>query len=153
MRGLVLVVHIAAGSLGLALGPVLLVLAKRDRWRARAQAAYQVSVAVVCATALALVALRPQFWFLAPLAVGTEAAALTAWQVQRRRPPRWRAWHIRLLAGSYVALVTAIIAASVFSPVLWLLPTLVGAPVIEYAAARANRNRRVASRIGTGAVS
>jgi len=148
MRALVLVVHITAGGLGLAFGPALLALAKRPEWRARAEVAYQVSVAVVCATALGLVALRPQFWFLAPLAVGTEAAALAGWRARRRRWPRWRAWYIRFMAGSYVALVTAIIAASVFSPVLWLLPTLVGAPIIEYAAARANggRGRDLAAR-------
>jgi hypothetical protein len=142
MRTAILAVHIVAGSLGLLLGPMLLAVARRAVWHARVGLAYQISVAVVCVTAIGLVVLRPEFWFLAPLAVLTEAAALVGWIIGRRRRLGWPSWYIRLIAGSYVALVTAIIAASVFSPVLWLLPTLVGAPAIEYAAARAGRRSR-----------
>ncbi len=61
MRTAILAVHIPVGALGLVLGPLLLVLARRPAWHTRVGLAYQLAVAVVCVTALGLVVLRPEF--------------------------------------------------------------------------------------------
>ena len=127
MHGLILGAHIAAGILGLLLGPVALARPGR-RWLA----AYQVTVLVLCATALALVAMDPSgLWPFALLALGTAALVIGGQRAGRRDA------FIRRTGGSYISLVTALLVVSWGSVAAWLLPTLLGIPVVEWFAARA----------------
>ena len=124
--------HIVAGVLGLVLGPVVLA-----RWREGPGPwlrAYQAAVVVVCASALALVAMDLSgLWPFALLAIGTGAAVLAG----RRAGggPRF----VRLTGGSYISLVTALLVVSWGSVASWLLPTLLGVPLVELAAGRTHR--------------
>ncbi|MGH2662392.1 MAG: hypothetical protein ACRDH8_06215 [Actinomycetota bacterium] len=136
MRPIVLIVHIVAGSAGLLLGPLSMLLPERFSWHPRAGMAYQVSVALVSATAAVLVLLKPELWFLGLLAVGTEAAALGGWLVSRSRRPGWRVLRFRLIWGSYISLITAVVVVSTDVVPLWFVPTVIGAPVIEVTAHR-----------------
>lgn len=137
----VLTVHVAAGALGLLLGPFAVAWADPTGWAARLGAAYQASVALLCATAVVLAVWSPALWWLALVAGATEVAALGGWWVRRARRPGWRVWQLRLTGGSYIALLTATVVVSVPSPLVWALPTLVGTPLIERAAARSRAGR------------
>jgi hypothetical protein len=149
MRTLVLSVHVVAGTGGLLLGPLLLLAGRAARGPrtvpARMTSAYQVAVAVLTVTALGLIAFdAARLWWLAPIAAGTEAAALGGrWAAQRGR----RGWAIRLLGGSYVALVTALLVVSWFSWASWVLPAALAVPVIEVLAFRAERDRSTGPRL------
>ncbi len=135
---LLLVTHVAAGTTGLLLGPLALAAPKRAGWHSRLGVAYQGVVAVMACSALGLVVLDPgRLWGLGVIAVATEAAALAGWQVRRRHRRGWLAWHIRLMCGSYLSFVTAALVTNWASPLAWVLPTLVGTPLIARAVGRA----------------
>ena len=119
-------IHIAAGVLGLTLGPVAAV--RPGRWLR----AYEWAVLVVCASTLGLVAMDVSgLWPFALLALGTAALVVAGRRTDRRDA------FIRLTGGSYISLVTALLVVSWGSVAAWLLPTLLGVPLVEWFAARA----------------
>lgn len=126
-------VHIAAGVCGLALGPLAIREGVRAAAHARPAAAYHCLVAIVSVSALALALLDlSRLWFFVPIAVGTYGFALAAHLAARRRSGRWRQAYVRGVAGAYISLVTAVLVVSVSAlPLVWLLPTVIGAPLIE----------------------
>lgn len=137
---LVLGSHVAAGSAGLLLAPIAMAAPKHRGRHTRVGLAYQVAIAALTVSALGLVAFAPvRLWWLALIACGTEVAALAGWREARRRRPGWRSRHVGLMAGSYVSLVTALLVVNWSSPLAWILPTLVGTPLIARASARAAR--------------
>lgn len=123
-RDVVLIAHISLGSLGLCLGPAVLVA--RGRLRRAAARAYQLAVAgvVVSAVVLAVTAFD-RLWWLLPIAAATETAALLGALAWRRRRPGWPTACAHLLGGSYVALVTGGLIAGTGNPVFWVLPAVV----------------------------
>ena len=129
MRNPLLAVHIGTGIAGLLLGPAAIRAALAD-FRPPARSAYLGGVTVLTVTAAGLVALRPgDLWPFLLLAAGTEAALLAAPRV--RSPAR----HARLVCGSYVSLVTALLVVSWGSVWAWILPTVIGTVLIERAVA------------------
>ena len=137
LRSVLLGVHIAAGVSGLVLGPVAILAAVRGGRVTRGAAAYQVAVAVVTATAVGFVVLDwRRWWPFVFLAVGTEWAVAAGWRVGRHRRPGWLARHIRLICGSYVSLVTALLVVSWGTLLAWVLPTVVGTMLVEVLAHR-----------------
>ena len=134
-----LALHVIAGSLGLILGPVAVWAGTQGELEGGAGSAYHWSVLAVCLTACGLVALDFRaLWWLLLLAGLSYALALLGFLAPRRR---WRGWvraYARGQGGSYVALVTALLVVSVegtASVAAWVLPTLVGHPLIERRAA------------------
>jgi len=141
VHAVVLGAHIAAGSAGLVIGPIAMTASKRRGRHTRAGIAYQVAVAVLAGTAVVLVAFAPgRLWGFVLIAVATECAAIAGWIVKRRRKPGWLPRHIGLMAGSYVSFVTALLVVNWASPLAWILPTVIGTPLIARTAARARRN-------------
>jgi uncharacterized membrane protein HdeD (DUF308 family) len=139
VHSVLVVLHVAAGAAGLVVGPAAMVVPKGRR-HARLGTTYQVCVAVLTVTALGLVLADPaRLAGLGVIAVLTECAALGGWLLARTRPQGWLPWHIRLVAGSYVSFVTAFLVVQWPHPVAWILPTLVGSPLIAMASARAKR--------------
>jgi hypothetical protein len=139
LRTYLLVIHIAAGTAGLILGPLGLAVPKRFPWRPRAVVGYQASVVLLCFTALGLVALKPELWGLALIAVATLGATFGGAAVRRRRRTGWAPQHVRLMGSSYISVVTAFLVVNVGGPVAWVLPSLVGSPLIARAVKRAGR--------------
>lgn len=151
LHTLLLVPHVAAGAVGLALGPLAMLAPKWRGRHTRLGLAYQASVAVLCVSALGLAALAPaRLAGLAVISVLTEAAALVGWGLARHRPAGWLPWHIRLICGSYVSFVTAFLVVTVGSPVAWLLPTVVASPLIARASGRAARPAGATASVLTG---
>jgi len=136
MRTVLLAVHVAAGTCGLVLGPpILWRLARRPirNHTHRLEVAYLLAVAAVSASALGLVLNNiGAFWWLAPIAAATCGAAYGAYRLQRRTGLAAITWHARLLGGTYISLLTALLVVSVGGWMSWVLPSLVGAAVVEY---------------------
>ena len=134
MRSVVLTVHLAAGIAGLLVGPAAIRAAMKDQRGTASTAGYLAAVTVLTASAAALVALRPgALWPFLLLAVGTQAAVLAA------RHARRIDHHVRLVGGSYISLVTALLVVSWGSIAAWILPTLIGTYLVERAAAASRR--------------
>ena len=53
--------------------------------------------------------------------------------------------HVGLMAGSYVSLVTALLVVNWSNPLAWILPTVIGTPLIARATARADRHVHTAA--------
>ena len=145
LRTVLLTVHVGAGVAGLLVGPPAIAAALHGRRRTKAGRAYLVAVTALTVTAAGLVVLRPAaLWPFLLLAGGTEAALVGA---RRARTP---ANHVRLVCGSYVSLVTALLVVSWGSLLAWILPTVVGTVLVERAAASTRpRPARRSSRIPT----
>ncbi|HYN93242.1 MAG TPA: hypothetical protein VES42_05295 [Pilimelia sp.] len=155
LPGLLLAVHVAAGTAGLLLaGPVLFVRKRRGAhtWLGRA---YAIAAALLCLTAFVLVAYDPAalagLAVLGVLTVGWVGAGV--WLARRRprlgAPGRWRVWHLNCMGSSVIAFVTAfVVQVANGHPLAWVAPTLIGAPLISWrtrreVAALTRRNRRV----------
>ena len=135
----VLTLHIVAGTGGLILGPAAMAV-RKNRLHARLGLAYQVLVAVLACTAIVLACFAPgRLWPLALIAMATEAAALAGWMVRRRGRPGWLPLHIGLMCGSYISFLTAFLVVNWSNPLAWILPTVIGTPLIARTSARAGR--------------
>lgn len=130
--------HIVAGTAGLLVGPAAMLAPKRGGRHPQLGLVYQAIVALLACSAIGLVALSPaRLWPFAAIAVATEAAALGGWFVRRRHRPGWLPVHVSFMCGSYVSFVTAFLVVNWHSPLAWILPTVVGSPLIAVAARRA----------------
>jgi hypothetical protein len=134
MRVFLLTVHIGAGSLALLTAPLAMLAPKRPGWHPRLGRAYQVLVGLLCLSAGGLVVLNPGLWGFAVIATLTWAAALGGWWMRRRQPRGWLQWHVSLMCGSYISLVTALLVVNLGtrSLIAWILPTAVGTPLITW---------------------
>ncbi|MDQ3851074.1 MAG: hypothetical protein M3296_10745 [Actinomycetota bacterium] len=132
---ILLSVHVAAGCAGLVLGPLAMWSERGLTHRSRAGGGYHAAVLAVALTAAGLVALNPSaLWWLAPLAALSYALALLGVLAPRWRRRGWVRAYAHGQGGSYIALVTALLVVSLDGPASaagWVLPTLVGLPLIE----------------------
>lgn len=139
---ILMTVHIAAGAAGLLVGPLAIAAALGGGRRNAAALAYQVAVAVVATTALGFVVLDWRSWWpFVILAVGTEAAVAAGWWARSHRTPGWLGRHVRLICGSYISLVTALLVVSWDSLLAWILPTVIGTVLVERAAHQATKRQ------------
>jgi len=156
MRMFLLTVHISAGSLALLTGPLAMLAPKRPGWHPRLGLAYQVLICLLCLSAGGLVILKPSLWGFGIIATLTWAAALGGWWMRRHQPRGWLQWHVSLMCGSYISLVTALLVVNLSgrSPIAWILPTAVGTPLIAWKnvrlARRAPAQPTAAARPGSG---
>lgn len=144
MWAALLVIHIVSGSLGLVAGPAAMLAPKRRGWHTRLGTSYVVLVVVLCAAAIGLAVLRPAVWWLGLIAAATAAAALAGRELRRRQPPGWLGWHISLMCGSYISLATALLVVNLgfAGPLAWIVPSVIGSPLIAIRAARARMGVR-----------
>ncbi len=130
-----LALHVGSGSLGLVLAPFGLAARKARGRHTRIGWAYVGLVSVLTASAVGLAALHwSRLWWLAAIAVATELAAIGGLLARRRGSD---VWHVSLMCGSYVSLVTALLVVNFAGPAAWIVPTVVGSPAIAWAARRA----------------
>jgi tellurite resistance protein TehA-like permease len=123
-------------------------LPKRRGWHTRLGTAYVVLVGLLSASAIGLAVLKPALWWLGVIAGATLAAVLAGRELRRRHPPGWLPLHISLMCGSYISLTTALLVVNLGlgSVLAWMLPTVIGTPLISYrayrsVAVRADRGR------------
>jgi hypothetical protein len=130
-----LAVHVAAGSAGLLLGPVAMRASKRRGLHTRTGEVYHWAVLAVCCSALVLAALDwSRLWWFVPIATGSYAFALVGYLAAKRRWSGWLGAHVSGQGGSYIALVTALLVVNLgdVTWLVWILPTIVGSPVIAW---------------------
>jgi hypothetical protein len=135
MHELLIFAHVAAGTVGLAAGPLAGFVRKQRGLHTVAGWAYQACCAVLCTSALALVAIDPALWPFALIAVPTQLAAAFAVVVRRRRRPGWVPLHVQLALGSYVSFVTALVV-QLAGGFWWVVPVAVGSTVVSVVTGR-----------------
>jgi hypothetical protein len=149
---LVLLAHIALGTAGLILGPVAMFARKVPGLHTRAGEVYHWVMLGVCVTAGALAVLDWQrIWWFLPIAAGSYAFAFVGYVSARRRWRGWLAAHLTGQGGSYIAMTTALLVVNwetltgtrgVSSPWAWILPTVVGSPLIAWVTREVALGRR-----------
>jgi hypothetical protein len=148
----VLSVHIAAGATGLILGPIAMFIPK---WRSRHPnigTVYHWVFFALFVSAVGLALLNwDEVWWLALVGAFSYSFALMGYLAARRRWREWLQWHVAGQGGSYVAMVTALLvvnwndvtgAQGFESVVPWLLPTVVGSPIIAWVTTEVGNGRR-----------
>ena len=140
-------IHIAAGALGLLLGPFAMggdtrALGAGQRPASGISAAYPWTVLAVSLSAIVLIVwYRTDLWWLAPVAAASYALAVLGRYAAARRFRGWTHAYVHGQGGSYIALVTAfvVVALTVDGPldgpaalIPWVLPTIVGTLLIEW---------------------
>jgi peptidoglycan/LPS O-acetylase OafA/YrhL len=128
-------VHVFAGAIGLALGPIVMSATKRRGPHTRMGLFYFAIVTTVCASAAVLAVLHwsTRWWFL-PIAIGTFASAAIAYWAARRRPRHWVLMHVGGQLSSYTGMATAFVVNNWerltgvpgLTPVAFLLPMSIG---------------------------
>lgn len=151
-----LVVHVAAGLTAVVTGALAATARKQSGRHPRAGRVYLRALAGVFATATVMAVIR---WRedaqLFAIAVSAFTLGLYGYQARRRRRPGWPLHHAIGMGGSYIALLTGFYVDN--GPVLpvwnrlphityWLLPAIVGMPLIWFALHRfAGRERQTRS--------
>ena len=153
----VLTIHVAAGVAGLLLGPLAMVVEKRRGRHTSAGEAYHAAFAVLCASAVVLAVLDwSESWWLALVGAGSYGFALLGYVAAKRRRPGWLIKHVAGQGGSYIAMTSATLVVNWEnltgvqgreSPLPWLLPTLIGTPLIFWVAREIDAGRRPKRRV------
>jgi hypothetical protein len=144
-HGVALTVHVACGSAGLILGPIAMFSGKRRGTHTRTGEAYHWVFLVLFLSAVALAVLNwDEVWWLAFVGAGSYAFALLGYLSAKRR---WRGWliaHVSGQGGSYIAMVTALLVVNTggTSPLPWVVPTLIGTPIISWVNNQIARGKR-----------
>jgi hypothetical protein len=138
--------HIAAGLTCVVSGALAMTAAKRTGRHTVAGTVYLWSLMVVVASATTMAVLRiAEDWHLLLIAAVAGSAGSLGYLARRRR---WRGWlrvHLLGMSGSYIALLTGFYVDNGpnlplwnrLPPIaFWLLPSLVGIPLVVKAMAR-----------------
>jgi hypothetical protein len=153
MHGVVIAVHVIAGSLGLLLAGPVLFAPKRPGWHTVLGRTYAVAAVALCLSAFWMVAGEPRRLFglgiLGVLTLCWVAAGvwIARYKPRLSGPGAWRIWHLNLMSSSVISFVTAFAVQVADGHWLaWILPTVVGSPLIARRTARevAARPRRAA---------
>jgi uncharacterized membrane protein len=145
--------HIAMGVSGLILGPVAMSAEKAPGRHTRMGEIYHWVVLAICLTSAVIAFLdwERRKWFLVVSAL-SYAFALMGYLAVKRRKPGWVHIHLSGMCASYAGLWTAVLlvewenffgSPGVESPIAWLLPAIIAAPIIV-------RVNRKAARDGVG---
>ena len=135
-------VHIPAGLIAVGAGLVAMFARKGAWWHRKGGMVYLYAIFAVATTAAGLVATRG-FQFAPLLVVGLLAATLAYWGYRSRRTHQ--KYHILGMGTSYIAMLTAFYVDN--GPKLpfwemfpgwsfWILPSLIGLPIVGRAIAR-----------------
>jgi hypothetical protein len=144
--------HIVLGVAGIVLGPVAMAARKAPGLHTGVGGAYHWVMLGVCASAGALSILDwDRIWWFLPIAAGSYAFAGVGYMAAKRRWQGWLRAHLAGQGGSYIAMVTAVLVVNwetftgtrgVASPMAWLLPTLIGSPILAWLAREVAAGRR-----------
>jgi hypothetical protein len=145
--------HIAAGLTAVISGAVAMTAPKRPGRHPRAGNTYAAAMAVVFATATTMALLRlGRDWHLLLIATAAASATATGWLARRRRRRGWLRVHILGMGVSYIALLTGFYVDNgpnlplwnrLPSVMFWLLPSLIGVPLLRRALAKRHLSLRL----------
>jgi uncharacterized membrane protein len=137
---ILLYIHIAAGFIGLFIGPVAMFAKKRKGLHTNIGTTYHWLVFTVCLTGLPLSILHwERNWHLFFIAFFSYSFAYKGYRAAKKRYQGWLKSHITGMLASYIAMSTALLVVNASNIpllnqapriVVWLLPTLIGSPLI-----------------------
>lgn len=147
MFPIILWTHIATGTIGLVLGPIAMYSSKRKGLHTQTGTVYFYCMSVVCAAALVLSVMHwQQSWWLSVVGVFSFSLAARGYFSAKKRESReWLQQHISGMLGSYIAMTTALLVVNarnipgnehVPGIVFWILPTIIGSPLVRRTRAR-----------------
>jgi len=136
--------HVLLGFTALVLGPLVMLSRKAPGFHPRAGEVYHAAVLGVCLTAGALAALDwARLWGFLPIAIGSYAFAFVGYAAAKLRFRGWLPVHVIGQSGSYIAMVTALLVVNWENAVWpWVIPTLVGTPLVAWTVRRISRVSR-----------
>lgn len=138
LHGMLIGVHIAAGTIGLVLAWPALFVPKRRGVHTMIGRVYAVAMVMLCLTTFALFAMNPAelagLGILGVLTFGWVTGGVwMACRKPRLRYGNWYTWHLNLMSSSVIAAVTAFAVQMTDGHLAaWLLPTIIGSPLISY---------------------
>lgn len=137
----VLLLHALAGFFGLLLGPIAMYAKKTRGLHTKSGIVYFYFMTAVCISGVVLSALSwEKNWWLSIVALFSYSFCWRGFRAEKLRGQNWLKAHISGMLGSYIAMTTAFIVVNVGRidsfqnmPIIvfWILPTLVGAPLIR----------------------
>ena len=137
-----LIIHIGSGFIAIALGLIVMRSRKHYGIHTKGGVLYHWLMFAVCLTAVLLcVVAWPRIWWLLPVAIGSYALALLGYLSARSRWQNWLPLHVSCQGGSFIALITAFLIVNwefltgevgLYSVWAWIIPTLVGTPIIMW---------------------
>ena len=138
LHTLLIVVHVAAGTVGLFLAWPALFAPKRRGVHTLIGRIYAVAMVALCLSTFGLFAMAPDeligLGILGLLTFGWVTGGV--WMARRKPRLRfgdWYVWHLNLMSSSVIAAVTAFAVQMTDGHLAaWLLPTLIGSPLIAY---------------------
>jgi hypothetical protein len=142
---LILAVHILFGFGALLAGVLAMAVRKSRGLHTRLGEAYHWLYVGIALTACALAALQwERLWWFVPIAVGSYAFALLGYAMAKIRPKDWLKYHLIGQGGSYIGIITAVLVVNlgIKAWVPWVLPTLVGTPLIIWISREVQLGRR-----------
>jgi len=136
-----LYLHIAAGTIGLILGPISMYLPKKRGLHSIIGKYYFYFMALVCLSSvpLSITHWEKNWWFIF-VALFSFKFAWKGYQAAKNRKEDWLKKHISGMLGSYIAMVTALLVVNSGTlnnalnlPLFfcWILPTIIGTPLIR----------------------
>ena len=141
-----LLIHVPVGLMCVVAGAVAMLSTKRPGWHPRFGEVYFWGLAVVCASAVGMAVLRwhedAYLFYLGTLALLTGSIGYAA---RKLRWPGWMTFHIVGLSVSYIVLLTAFYVDNgprlplwnSLPPIaLWVLPSLIGLPLLAWSLIR-----------------
>lgn len=152
-------IHIAAGALCLLVGLVAGLAKKKKGIHTKAGEVYHGSYVVVFVTALVM-----SIWhwsessYLFYIALFSYSLALTGYIAGKRKKKNWLVVHISGMLGSYIGILTATLVVNAHRiPIvneipaifIWILPTIIGSPLIAVVNARYARKTKKREIIST----
>lgn len=137
---LLLYVHIFAAASSFLTGTYAICAEKSRGGHTMVGTIYHWLMLLACLTAVPLALLHwEKSRYLIFVAIGSYSFAFRGYRAARMRQPGWLGRHISGMLGSYIAMTTALVVigarsfpilTAVPSFVFWILPTLVGTPLI-----------------------
>lgn len=132
--------HVLAGIVGLLIGPIAMFAEKTKGLHTKVGEAYFYLMSLVCLTAALLSILNwNQSWWLLLVAIFSFYFALKGYRAATNKKRDWLKKHISGMLGSYIAMTTALLVVnasllptSIPNLIYWLLPTIIGTPLIRY---------------------
>jgi FtsH-binding integral membrane protein len=138
---IMLILHIVAGYLALGIGLVAMFAPKKRGRHTTTGKIYFWLVTTVCASAVVMAILNWEVSsYLFYIAIFSFLFALVGYIAYQKKRKNWMVTHIAGMGGSYIAMVTGFIVVNqqnvaafkdIPSLVFWLLPTIIGTPIIK----------------------
>jgi hypothetical protein len=107
---------------------------------------------VLFLSAVALAVLNwDEVWWLAFVGAASYGLALLGYLAAKRRWDGWLRAHVAGQGGSYIAMVTALLVVNTGggSPLPWIVPTLIGTPIITWVSNQIAAGKRPKGRLTT----